>query len=80
MDGSHNLLAAYYKCTKYALVAFSAYTHFHGSKDVLAENVWIQHSIIALRELQKEIDNFGPHNADAIVTASVALAGTAQNW
>lgn len=28
----------------------------------------------------REIDRFGPHNADAVVTASIFLAGAAQDW
>jgi hypothetical protein len=42
--------------------------------------VCISHANIALRELQKEIDHFGPANADAVVAASVALTGATQDW
>jgi len=77
---SYGLLASNFECTKHALVAFAAYTHFQGSREADAENVCIRHTTIALRELQQEINNFGPHNADAIVTASIALGGTADNW
>ncbi|KAH8594301.1 hypothetical protein B0O99DRAFT_687940 [Bisporella sp. PMI_857] len=76
----YNLQSAYHDCSKYALVAFAAYTHYQASRSPLAEDVCIRHTTVALQELQKEIRNFGPSNADAIVTASVALAGVAENW
>jgi hypothetical protein len=40
----------------------------------------MKHTCYALRELQKEINAFNSVNADAIITASIALAGTADNW
>ncbi|KAG0649481.1 hypothetical protein D0Z07_4504 [Hyphodiscus hymeniophilus] len=73
-------IAANYDCVKYALVSFSAYTHFQATKSPISEEVCISHANIALRELQKEIDHFGPSNADAVIIASVALTGATQDW
>ena len=76
----YNYLAAQHDCVKYALVSFAAYIHFQATKSPVSEDVCIRHATAALRELQREINHFGASNADAIVTASVALAGTAKDW
>ena len=65
---------------KYALVSFAAYTHFQATKSAVSEEVCISHANVALRELQKEINDFGPSNADAVIVASVALTGATQDW
>ena len=39
-----------------------------------------QKAQMALGALQAAIDNFGPSNGDAIVTASVYLSATADSW
>jgi hypothetical protein len=76
----YNQIAAQYDCAKYALVSFAAYTHYQATRSPISEEVCISHANIALRELQKEIDRFGPSNADAVITASVALTGATQDW
>lgn len=76
----YNQIAAHYDCVKYALVSFSAYAHFQATKSPISEEVCISHANIALRELQKEIDHFGPSNADAVIASSVALTGATQDW
>jgi hypothetical protein len=91
MEGSHrsrlslifhryNQIAAHFDCVKYALVSFAAYIHFHSTKSPFSEEVCVSHASIALKELQKEIDRFGPSNADAIIVSSVALTGATNNW
>jgi len=40
----------------------------------------MRHRGLALGALQAAIDNFGPSNGDAIVTASVYLSATADSW
>ncbi|CZR69269.1 uncharacterized protein PAC_19169 [Phialocephala subalpina] len=76
----YNLLAAEHECVKHAIVSFAAYMHFQATKSQISQEVCIQHIGSALRQLQKDILTFGPNNSDAVVTASIFLAGTAQDW
>ncbi|KUJ06761.1 uncharacterized protein LY89DRAFT_790157 [Mollisia scopiformis] len=76
----YNQIAAHYDCAKYALISFAAYTHFQATKSPVSEQMCMSHANIALKALQKEIDHFGPSNADAIIVASIALTGSTNNW
>ncbi|PVH82400.1 hypothetical protein DL98DRAFT_619658 [Cadophora sp. DSE1049] len=76
----YNLLAAEFACVKHAVVGLGAFTHFRVTRSPVAEDVCIRHRGLALSALQSEIDNFGPSNGDAIVTASVFLSATADSW
>ncbi|KAH7412880.1 hypothetical protein BKA64DRAFT_718861 [Cadophora sp. MPI-SDFR-AT-0126] len=76
----YNLLAAEFACVKHAVVGLGAFTHFRMTRSPVAEDVCIRHRGLALSALQSEIDNFGPSNGDAIVTASVFLSATADSW
>jgi hypothetical protein len=46
----------------------------------LSKELFLSHACAALEKLQYEISIFSEANADAIVTASIILAGTAQDW
>jgi hypothetical protein len=76
----YNYLAAGYKCVQHAVVGFAAYNHYQVTKNEFAQDLCITQINIAVRKLQEEIDRFGPANVDAIITCSLFLAGTAQNW
>jgi hypothetical protein len=65
---------------QHAVVGFAAYNHYQVSRNQFAHDLCITHTTIALKKLQEEIDGFGPDNVDAIITASLFLAGTAQDW
>ena len=54
---------------------FDQATNSASSKDM-----FLSHACAALEKLQFEISIFSEENADAIVTASIVLAGTAQDW
>lgn len=54
--------------------------HFQATKSLISQEVCVQHIGVALKQLQKDIVVFGPQNSDAVVTASIFLAGTAQDW
>ncbi|KAH7348552.1 hypothetical protein BKA65DRAFT_262214 [Rhexocercosporidium sp. MPI-PUGE-AT-0058] len=76
----YNLLAARFGCVKHAVVGLGAYTHFHVTRSPVANDVCVRHRGLALRALQKEINNFGPSNCDAVVTSSIFLSATADSW
>ncbi|KAG4442405.1 hypothetical protein IFR05_002107 [Cadophora sp. M221] len=76
----YNLLAAEFACVKHAVVGLGAYTHFRVTRSPVADDVCIRHRGLALSALQKEIDNFGPSNCDAVITSSVFLSATADSW
>lgn len=76
----YNLLAAEFACVKHAVVGLGAFTHFRLTRSPIAEDVCMRHRGLALGALQAAIDNFGPSNGDAIVTASVYLSATADSW
>ncbi len=76
----YSQLAAQHVCVKFAHVSFAAYTHHQETKSPVSKEICIRFTCEALRELQKEIESFSEQNADAIVTASVGLAGTADDW
>jgi hypothetical protein len=76
----YNYLAAGYKCVQHAVVGFAAYNHYQVTRNEFAQSLCITHTTIALKKLQEEIDRFGPANVDAIITAPLFLAGTAQDW
>ncbi|KAF8849787.1 hypothetical protein BDZ45DRAFT_697273 [Acephala macrosclerotiorum] len=76
----YNHLAAEHECMKHAIVSFAAHMHFQATKSQISQEVCIQHIGLALKQLQKDILAFGPDNSDAVVTASIFLAGTAQDW
>jgi hypothetical protein len=61
-------------------VGFAAYNHYQVTRNEFAQNLCITQTTIALKKLQEEIDRFSPANLDAIITASLFLAGTAQDW
>lgn len=65
---------------QHAVVGFAAYNHYQVSRNQFAHDLCITQTTIALKKLQEEIDRFGPDNADAVITASLFLAGTAQDW
>lgn len=73
-------LAAQHECVKFAHISFAAYTHYQETKSPVSKEICIRYTCDALSELQKEIESFSGDNADAIVTASVGLAGTADDW
>ncbi|KAK0121863.1 hypothetical protein ONS95_010142 [Cadophora gregata] len=79
-EPKYNLLAAGFACVKHAVVGLCAFTHFRVTRSPIAEDVCIRHRGLALSALQSEIDNFGPSNGNAIVTASVFLSATADSW
>lgn len=76
----YSQLAAQHECVKFAHISFAAYAHYQETKNPLSKEICIRYTCDALRELQKEIESFSGENADAIVTASVALAGAADDW
>lgn len=76
----YSQLAAQHECVKFAHVSFAAYAHHQETKSPVSKEICIRYTCNALRELQKEIESFSEDNADAIVTASVGLAGTADDW
>ncbi|KAE9364810.1 hypothetical protein N431DRAFT_111360 [Stipitochalara longipes BDJ] len=77
---AYNYLAAGYKCVQHAVVGFAAYNHYQVTKNDFAQELCIKQTTIALKKLQEEIDHFSPNNVDAIITCSLFLAGTAQDW
>jgi hypothetical protein len=71
---------AVHSCVQYALVSFGAYIFDQANKSVTSKELFLSHACAALEKLQYEISIFSEENADAIVTASIILAGTAQDW
>ena len=65
---------------KYAHISFAAYTHYQEMRTPSSRDVCIRYTGEALGELQREIENFSGYNVDAIVMASIGLAGTADDW
>jgi len=65
---------------QHAVVGFAAYNHYQVTKNEFAQELCIKQTTIALKKLQEEIDHFNPTNVDAIITCSLFLAGTAQDW
>lgn len=53
--------------------------HYQATKSRPSEEACIHHIAASLKQFQREIETFGAHNADAVVTASIFLAGTAQH-
>jgi len=76
----YNQLAGRHNCVKYAHVSFAAYTHYQETRNPSSRDVCIRYTGDALGELQKEIENFSGDNVNAIVMASIGLAGTADDW
>ncbi|KAE8454180.1 hypothetical protein EG329_005105 [Mollisiaceae sp. DMI_Dod_QoI] len=75
-----NVRATEFECVKHSIISFAAYMHFQATKSLISQEVCVQHIGVALKQLQKDIVMFGPQNSDAVVTASIFLAGTAQDW
>jgi hypothetical protein len=65
---------------KYAHISFAAYTHYQETRSPSSRDACIRYTGDALGELQKEIENFSEENVDAIVVASIGLAGAADDW
>lgn len=65
---------------QHAVVGFAAYNHYQVTRNEYAQDLCITQTTMALKKLQEEIDLFSPDNVDAIITASLFLAGTAQDW
>lgn len=65
---------------QHAVVGFAAYNHYQSTRNEYVHDLCITQTTLALRKLQDEIDRFNPDNVDAIVTASLFLAGTGQDW
>lgn len=62
------------------MVSLAAFTDFQAKRNPKSHNIVMQYTCIALRELQVDIDNFSPKNADAVLNASIALGSAALDW
>ncbi|KAG9231477.1 hypothetical protein BJ875DRAFT_469445 [Amylocarpus encephaloides] len=69
-----------HECIKYALVSFDAYIHDQATRTPMSGELYLSQACIAINKLQNEINRFSEENSDAIVTASIILAETAQDW
>ena len=65
---------------QHAVVGFAAYNHYQVTRNEYAHDLCITQTTVALKKLQEEINRLSPDNVDAIITASLFLAGTAHDW
>ncbi|MCJ1311358.1 hypothetical protein MMC25_005029 [Agyrium rufum] len=75
-----NELAAKHDCVKHSMIALAAFVHARVTSSDLSNNVLHRHSMYATSILRGEVERFTPHNAEAIMTASMTLASQAQDW
>lgn len=54
--------------------------HDRATRSRSSKELFLSHACAALENLQYEISVFSEENADVVVTASIILAGTAQDW